>query len=154
ILNHSGHFYGHLFYLCALNQIILCWHGVWHLQLQLNRIMLRNFFTIALRNLYNSRFYTFINVLGLTIGITACLTIILYLRFETSYDRFNVNADRIVRIDWDLQMAGTRTHNAAVGPPLAQGMVAEFPDVEAAARMRYLGSCQFRRYNESIVESH
>lgn len=115
--------------------------------------MLRNFFTIALRNLYNSRFYTFINVLGLTIGITACLTIILYLRFETSYDRFNVNADRIVRIDWDLQMAGTRTHNAAVGPPLAQGMVAEFPDVEAAARLRYLGSCQFRKDDKSIVES-
>lgn len=115
--------------------------------------MFRNFFTIALRNLKKSRFYTFINILGLTIGLTACLTIFLYLRFEISYDRFNVNADRIVRIDWDLQMAGTRTHSASLAPPMAEGFVREFPEVEAATRFRYMGSFQFRRQTETVVES-
>ena len=64
--------------------------------------MLRNYITIAFRNFYKFRFYTLINVVGLTIGITACLVILLFVRFELSYDRFHVNADRIVRVDWDL----------------------------------------------------
>ena len=50
--------------------------------------MLKNYITVALRNLNKYRFYTLINVLGLTIGITACLVIFLFVRFENSYDHF------------------------------------------------------------------
>lgn len=114
--------------------------------------MFGNYLITALRNFYKFRFYTLINVVGLTIGITVCLIILLFVRFELSYDRFNVNADRIVRIDWDLQMGETRTYNAAVTPPMAEVFVRDFPEVEAAARFRYSGSFQFKRDVENIVE--
>ncbi len=130
------------------------WHVPWSV---LNRIlyfksMFGNYLITALRNFYKFRFYTFINVVGLTIGITVCLIILLFVRFELSYDRFNVNADRIVRIDWDLHMGETRTYNAAVTPPMAEVFVRDFPEVEAATRFRYSGSFQFKRDAENIVE--
>jgi putative ABC transport system permease protein len=114
--------------------------------------MFTNWITIAFRNFYKFRFYTLINVAGLTIGITVCLVILLFIKFELSYDRFNTKADRIVRVDWDLQLGGTRTYNAAVTPPMAEVFVHDFPEVEAAARLRYLGSFQFKREIESTVE--
>jgi len=114
--------------------------------------MLSNYITIALRNFYKFRFYTLINVIGLTIGITACLVILLYVKFELSYDRFNKNADRIVRVDWDLQLGDIRTYNAAVTPPMAEVLVRDFPEVEAATRFRYMGSFQFKRDIENTVE--
>lgn len=114
--------------------------------------MFTNWITIAFRNFYKFRFYTLINVAGLTIGITVCLVILLFIKFELSYDRFNTKADRIVRVDWDLQLGGTRTYNAAVTPPMAEVFVRDFPEVEAAARLRYLGSFQFKREIESTVE--
>jgi putative ABC transport system permease protein len=114
--------------------------------------MLGNFFTTALRNFYKFRFYTLINILGLTIGITACLVILLFVKFELSYDRFHENAERIVRVDWDLQMGDVRTYNAAVTPPMAEVFVHDYPEVEAAARFRYSGSFQFKRDIENMVE--
>ncbi len=114
--------------------------------------MFANWITIAFRNFYKFRFYTLINVAGLTIGITVCLVILLFIKFELSYDRFNTKADRIVRVDWDLQLGGTRTYNAAVTPPMAEVLVRDFPEVEAAARLRYLGSFQFKREIENTVE--
>lgn len=114
--------------------------------------MLRNYLTTAFRNFYKFRFYTIINVVGLTIGITACLVILLFVRFELSYDKFNDNADRIVRVDWDLQMQGVRTCRAAVTPPMAEVLVHDFPEVEAATRFRDFGSFQFKRDIENTVE--
>src|SRR5688572_6973793 len=114
--------------------------------------MFTNWITISFRNFYKFRFYTLINVAGLTIGITVCLVILLFIKFELSYDRFNTKAERIVRVDWDLQLAGTRTYNAAVTPPMAEVFVRDFPEVEAAARLRYLGSFQFKREIENTVE--
>src|SRR5688572_7318202 len=114
--------------------------------------MFTNWITISFRNFYKFRFYTLINVAGLTIGITVCLVILLFIKFELSYDRFNTKAERIVRVDWDLQLAGTRTYNAAVTPPMAEVFVRDFPEVEAATRLRYLGSFQFKRDIESTVE--
>lgn len=114
--------------------------------------MVRNLLTVAVRNLNKYRFYTIINVLGLSIGITACLLIFLFVRFELSYDTFNANADRIVRIDWEVYLNEAHTYNAAVTPPMAEALVREFPEVEAAARLRFMGSFQFKRKNENIVE--
>ncbi len=113
--------------------------------------MLGNYLLVALRNFYKFRFYTLINVIGLTIGLTVCLIILLFVRFELSYDRHHEHADRIVRVDWDLQMGDARTHNAAVTPPMAEAL-REYPEVEAATRFRYNGAAQFKREIENIVE--
>ena len=60
--------------------------------------MIRNFFIVALRNILKKRFYSIINILGLTIGITATLFIIIYLNDELSYDRFHDKIDRMYRV--------------------------------------------------------
>lgn len=113
--------------------------------------MIGNYLTLAIRNLRKYRFYTLINVLGLTTGITACLVIFLFVRHELSYDRFHERADDIVRIDWEVQFGGQHTYNAALTPPMAAAFVREFEEVEAAARLRYSGSFQFKREVENLV---
>ena len=60
--------------------------------------MLRNYFKVALRNIMRYKFYSAINILGMTIGLTACLIIILYIADELSYDKFHKNADRIYQV--------------------------------------------------------
>lgn len=115
--------------------------------------MIQNLFTVTFRNLKKYRFYTFINVFGLTIGITACLVIFLFIRFELSFDEYNTNADRIVRIDWEVRLGETHTYNAAVTPPMAEAFVREFPEVDAAARLRFSGSGQFKVTTENQVET-
>ena len=59
--------------------------------------MLRSYFKIAWRNLRKNKLYSLVNIGGLTTGITCCILIGLYLLNELSYDRFHVNADRLIR---------------------------------------------------------
>ncbi len=57
--------------------------------------MLRNYLTVGLMALVKNRTYAFINIFGLAIGIAACLLILLYVRYETSYDNWLPDSDRI-----------------------------------------------------------
>lgn len=97
--------------------------------------MFKNYFKIAFRNLWKHRVFSFINILGLTIGMTACFLIFLYVRFELSYDAFHSKADRIYRIVSDIKTPTETIHSPgpswAVGPFIQH----EFPEVEAAVRI-------------------
>ncbi|MDZ7608240.1 MAG: ABC transporter permease [Cyclobacteriaceae bacterium] len=114
--------------------------------------MLRHFFVTAIRNLNKYKFYTFINIFGLTVGITACLVIMLFVGFELSYDRHNVNADRVFRIDRELRFGLNHQHSAATHAAMAEALVREFPEVERAARLCADGSHKFKKDTESLVE--
>ncbi len=114
--------------------------------------MFRHFFVTAVRNLNKYKFYTFINIFGLTVGITACLVIMLFVRFELSYDRHNVNAERIFRIDREVHFGLNHDRQAATHAAMAEAMVREFPDVELAARLCSNGSKKFKKDEESLVE--
>jgi putative ABC transport system permease protein len=114
--------------------------------------MIKNYFIVALRNLFKYRFYSIINIFGLTIGITACLVILLFVRFELSYDKYNVYADRIYRVDWDLLLNGNYYQKATVTPPMAETLVRDYPEIEAATRFRNMGSFLFKREEENTVE--
>lgn len=57
--------------------------------------MFKNYFLVALRNLFRNGFYSFINVAGLAIGITCSILILLWVQHETSYDKFHPKADRL-----------------------------------------------------------
>ncbi len=61
--------------------------------------MLKNFFTLAIRNLLKRKVFSFINIFGLAIGVAACLIILSYIDFETSYDKFNTNWASLYRIN-------------------------------------------------------
>ncbi len=65
-------------------------------RIQMN--MLKNYFRIATRSISKSKAFTAIHVLGLGIGVAACLLIFQYVHFEQSYDRFHENADNIYRV--------------------------------------------------------
>ncbi len=60
--------------------------------------MLKNYFTIAWRNLMKNKVFSFINVLGLTIGITVCMMIFLFIMNEFSFDKFHKDGDRIYEV--------------------------------------------------------
>jgi putative ABC transport system permease protein len=99
--------------------------------------MLKNYFKIAFRNLWRHRVFSFINIMGLTVGMTACLLIFLYVRFEMSYDKFHPRADRIYRVVADLKTP-TETINTG-GPAWAVGphLMLDFSEIEAFTRVNY-----------------
>ncbi|WOK07984.1 ABC transporter permease [Imperialibacter roseus] len=104
-------------------------HGTFD-QIQNSSIMVTNFFKVYLRSLARNRAFTFINVAGLVLGLASALMIATYLRYELSYDKFHDHADDIYRIAFMSGNPQTRTPH-----PLAQAMVAEFPEVEAAVTL-------------------
>ncbi|HAA10227.1 MAG TPA: hypothetical protein DCE41_00470, partial [Cytophagales bacterium] len=68
--------------------------------------MIRNYIKVAFRNLWKYKFYSAINVLGLSIGIASVLLMVLYVQHELSYDQYYEDADRIYRVDFSGTMAG------------------------------------------------
>ena len=63
--------------------------------------MLKNYFKTAWRNIMRHKAYSGINILGLSIGIAACLLILQYVAYELSYENFQVNRNRIYRVRQD-----------------------------------------------------
>ena len=75
----------------------------------------------ALRNIAAQKLYSSINILGLAVGLAACLTISLFVRYEMTYDNFFAEADNIYRLssDYAATADGPERHLAASGGPLA-----------------------------------
>ena len=100
--------------------------------------MLRNYLKIAYRNLLKNKVFSLINILGLAIGMAACLLILQYVSFEMSYDNFHEKGDRIYRIDVAWYYPNGELEEKQVGNFGAAGpaMKSELPEVEAFARFR------------------
>lgn len=114
--------------------------------------MLGNYLKLALRNLKKNKSFSAINVLGLAIGIATCLLITLYVLDELSYDRQNIKAGRIYRVNADINFGGTLQKLAVAPDPLAFTMVNEYPQVENAVRFRNYGSSVVRKGEQNIKE--
>ncbi|MEX2234295.1 MAG: ABC transporter permease [Cyclobacteriaceae bacterium] len=97
--------------------------------------MFKNYFTIAIRNILKRKFFASINILGMTVGITACLLIALYVIDEFSYDQFHANANRIYQVGRHNKFGDQDVRSASTCPPLADAMIAEIPEVESTLRM-------------------
>lgn len=97
--------------------------------------MFKNYLKIALRNLLKHKGYSLINILGLAIGITCCLLIMLFVADELSYDRFHEKADSIYRLNWDFKWSNQEGVGPGTPPPLAAALVNEIPEIEAATRI-------------------
>jgi putative ABC transport system permease protein len=97
--------------------------------------MFKNYFTIAVRNILKHKFFSAINILGMTLGVTSCLLIILYVTDEVSFDRFHDKADRIYQVGLHGKIAGQDIKTTNTCPPLAQAMMDEVPDIEEATRI-------------------
>jgi len=92
--------------------------------------MLKNYFKTAFRNFWRNKIFSTINVLGLSIGISAALVIFLIAYYEFSFDKFEKHSDRIYRVVFDLKFNGTEGHSAAVPAPLSSAIQNEVTGVE------------------------
>ena len=77
--------------------------------------MIKNYLKTAFRNLGKNKLYSGINIIGLTAGLAACLLIGVFIIHELSYDKFNTNADKIVRVTMEYSNAGTVNYTATTG---------------------------------------
>ncbi|EOR93282.1 hypothetical protein ADIARSV_3547 [Arcticibacter svalbardensis MN12-7] len=101
--------------------------------------MFRHFLLIARRNLLKRKFYSFINIIGLTIGMSCCVLIALYVQHQLSYDRYNTRHDRIYRV---LQTFRSVEKGQKITSPVAEdyqvwgcapvgpALLADFPQVK------------------------
>src|SRR5258706_5328587 len=96
--------------------------------------MFKNYFKVALRYLLRYKTYTAINILGLAVGITCCVLIMLFVRSEFSYDRFNTKADRIYRVWQEEKFQGQDFVNTVTPVPMGPAMKSSFPEVESICR--------------------
>jgi len=98
-----------------------------------------SYLKIAFRSLIKQRLYAFINISGLAIGVTTCVLILMYVRYENSYDEFNPNADQVVRLDLEGKMGDNEFQmslSAAIAGPT---MLEDFPEVINYVRIRNSG---------------
>ena len=96
--------------------------------------MFKNYLKTAFRNLGKNKLYSGINIIGLTIGLAACLLIGVYINHELGYDKFNKNADRIVRVTMEYKNAETVNTTATTGTKVGPQFKRTFPAVEEYAR--------------------
>jgi len=114
--------------------------------------MIKNYIKTAFRTLQKNKGFTAINVLGLALGLAACLLIVFYVFDELSYDRYNTKADRIYRVNEDLKLGDNRVQYAVCMPPLAKTLKADFPDVENTVRIKGGGGMHVKKGDENILE--
>ncbi len=116
--------------------------------------MFRNYLKVALRNLWKNKAFSAINIVGLATGLAVCLLIVLYVKDELSYDKYNKNADSIYRLDADIFFNGTQ-FTASVSPdPLAPALVRDYPDIQQMVRLNYQGDILVKKGNQNVQDHH
>lgn len=109
-------------------------------ELKTQKVMLKNYLNIAFRNLLKHRFYSILNILGLSIGLSCFMMISLFVKDELTYDQFHEDIDQIVRIDFEATLNGTDHISAQVGAPVAQAFLNDYPEVIDVTRLNETGS--------------
>lgn len=95
--------------------------------------MLLNYIKIAFRNARRRWFFTTVNMLGLTLGMTCCFLIVLYVWHEYHYDQFHPHKDRLYRLQYQISF-NQELEIARIPPPIGPLLTEYFPEIEAAAR--------------------
>lgn len=97
-------------------------------------LMIRNYFKIAFRNIGKHKGYSIINIAGFTIGLSSCILIWLYIRYELSYDQYHNDAQYIYRVVREHR--GNPVWYNSSEHPLAASLKADFPEVVDATRVK------------------
>src|SRR5437763_7602436 len=96
--------------------------------------MLKNFFLVAFREIRRNKVFALINVLGLSIGISAALVIFLIVQHEFSYEHFWKNKDRVYRVVSNMHFPDQDFKNSGVAGPLPDAMRKDFAGIEESSR--------------------
>lgn len=102
--------------------------------------MLKNYLSIALRNLRKHKGFSLTNILGLAVSMSVCLLIIAFLKDQRSYDQFHAQSEQIYRITSTVQNQYGLTQKVATSPaPLANVLRADYPIMEKVVQFRQAG---------------
>lgn len=116
--------------------------------------MIRNYLKIALRNLLRQKFYSLINLLGLSIGIACALLLFLYIRHEMSYDAHFRQADKIYRLEYEkVGEAGKAERSVSTPWRLAAAIKKDYPEVAAATKTMLMPRLLFSYQKKHLMVS-
>ncbi len=112
--------------------------------------MLRNYLSVALRNIWRNKGSALINILGLAIGITSSIIILLFVLDEVSYDRHNEHFRNIYRICISGKIQGNEMEAALSNAPMGAALKSEFPEVEEFTRLFTFDGDPIVRYEDRV----
>ncbi len=115
--------------------------------------MLKNYLIVAFRNLKRNKFYSVINILGLAIGLTCMILIMLYVNDELSYDKHHLNHERVYRLESHFTIQDKDDYFALNSLPFAQAMKDEYPEVEEIVRFREKANTMFKLGEKQFFEN-
>jgi len=115
--------------------------------------MIKNYLKIALRNITRHKGFSFINIIGLALGITCALLIFMWVYDELTFDRFHKQIDQIYRVEQDQFYNGEAYHVNVTPYPSGEGWKAEVPEIEDAIRFAYTGNLLLKYDEKSFFES-
>ncbi|MFZ0454164.1 MAG: ABC transporter permease [Ignavibacteriaceae bacterium] len=117
--------------------------------------MFKNYLNIAFRNLKKYKGFSFINILGLAVGMACTLLILLWVQDELSYDRFFPNAARLYRvIDSEKYSNGEKSVFSMNPPSLAKTLINEYPEIINAARLRTVKNSVLQYKDKRFTEDN
>ena len=103
--------------------------------------MFQNFIKIALRNIRKNRAFSLIHIIGLTVGLASTLLLLMYVRYEYSFDQWNTKADRIYRLTHTRSVNGKESYQrASVFPELGLELQRALPEIENTCRLFNIAS--------------
>jgi len=109
--------------------------------------MFKNYLLGLYRNIAKNKFYTALNITGLSLGIAIALFILLFVQDEISYDKYHENFQRIYRIESDFIVNNKHDKYASVPIPMGPALKIEFPEIEEFTRLKRFSKTLFR-FNE------
>jgi len=115
-------------------------------------VMIKNYFKIALRNFRRNRAFSLINLGGYAVGMACCLLILIYIRHESSYDKYHKDGERIYRIVQDIRTKSANRVFAPIAPMVAPTLKSEYPEVKNAARILTTRPHLVRQENKIFYE--
>ena len=117
--------------------------------------MLLSYLKIAFRNIFKLKFFSFINIIGLAIGMTVCLLMLMYIVNEISYESFHEKKENIYRISAIWGKEGNKMRFSGVMPALAPALRDNFPEIEKVIRVQNNDSAVLvNQDNEKVKESN
>ena len=114
--------------------------------------MLKNYFKIFLRNINRFKLYSIINIVGLAVGMTACILILLFIQAEVSYENMHTRAEQIYRVLTIDKALGTNNQRVGITmPALGPALPENFETVEAALRITGGGRTLLRYQDQPAI---
>ena len=114
--------------------------------------MVKNYLKILIRNITRQRFYAFINIFGLTVGLVTSLLIVIYILDEFSYDTFHRDFRHIFRVDLNGRLGDQEFNSCYTSAPVANRIKLDIPEVDNACRIAFWDDINIQKGNISFIE--